>query len=61
MLVAEGPILLLGADSYGRDIFSRLVYGARASLGLAALATLAASRPVTPDEWRAVKRLLDAT
>lgn len=43
--VSEGedaPLLLLGADSYGRDIFSRLVYGARASLGLAALATLAA-------------------
>jgi len=36
------PLLLLGADSYGRDIFSRLLYGARASLGLAALATLAA-------------------
>jgi peptide/nickel transport system permease protein len=36
------PLLLLGADSYGRDIFSRLLYGSRASLGLAALATLAA-------------------
>ena len=36
------PLLLLGADSYGRDIFSRLLYGARASLGLALLATLAA-------------------
>ena len=38
----EAPLLLLGADSYGRDIFSRLLYGARASLGLAGLATLAA-------------------
>ena len=38
----EAPLLLLGADSYGRDIFSRLLYGSRASLGLAVLATLAA-------------------
>ncbi len=38
----SAPLLLLGADSYGRDIFSRLLFGARASLGLAALATLAA-------------------
>jgi peptide/nickel transport system permease protein len=36
------PLLLLGADSYGRDIFSRLLYGSRASLGLALVATLAA-------------------
>jgi peptide/nickel transport system permease protein len=36
------PLLLLGADSYGRDILSRLLYGARTSLGLALLATLAA-------------------
>jgi len=34
------PLLLLGADAYGRDIFARLLYGARASLGIAALATL---------------------
>ena len=33
------PLLLLGADAYGRDIFARLVYGARTSLGIAALAT----------------------
>jgi len=39
---ADAPLLLLGADSYGRDIFARLLYGSRASLGLAALATLAA-------------------
>ncbi len=36
------PLLLLGADSYGRDIFSRLLYGSRASLGLALVATVAA-------------------
>ncbi|OFW04268.1 MAG: hypothetical protein A3I61_09815 [Acidobacteria bacterium RIFCSPLOWO2_02_FULL_68_18] len=39
---AGGPLLLLGADAFGRDIFSRLVYGARTSLALAVLATLAA-------------------
>ncbi len=38
----DAPLLVLGADPYGRDILSRLLYGARASLGLAAIATLAA-------------------
>ena len=37
-----GPLLLLGADAFGRDIFSRLLYGARTSLALAVLATLGA-------------------
>jgi peptide/nickel transport system permease protein len=32
-----GPVLVLGADPIGRDIFSRLVYGARLSLGVTAL------------------------
>jgi peptide/nickel transport system permease protein len=36
------PLLLLGADSYGRDVFTRLVFGARTSLGLAATAALGA-------------------
>ena len=31
---ARMPLLLLGSDSYGRDVFSRLLYGARISLGL---------------------------
>jgi peptide/nickel transport system permease protein len=39
----RGPLLLLGADAYGRDSFSRLLYGARATLALAACATLAAT------------------
>jgi peptide/nickel transport system permease protein len=34
-----GPLLLLGADAFGRDSFSRLLYGARASLALALVAT----------------------
>jgi peptide/nickel transport system permease protein len=32
---AEDPVFLLGADSYGRDLLSRLLYGARVSLSLA--------------------------
>lgn len=38
----RGPLLLLGADAFGRDIFARLVYGARATLALAAISTFAA-------------------
>ena len=37
-----GPLLLLGADAFGRDTFSRLLYGARASLALALVATVVA-------------------
>jgi peptide/nickel transport system permease protein len=37
-----GPLLLLGADVFGRDTFSRLVFGARTSLALAVLATAGA-------------------
>jgi peptide/nickel transport system permease protein len=40
---AGAPLLLLGADSFGRDVWSRLLFGARASLGVAALAALAAA------------------
>jgi peptide/nickel transport system permease protein len=36
------PLLLLGADAFGRDILARLLYGARTSLALALLATAAA-------------------
>jgi peptide/nickel transport system permease protein len=37
-----GPLLLLGADGFGRDTFSRLLYGARASLALALVSTVLA-------------------
>lgn len=37
-----GPLLLLGADSFGRDIFTRLLYGGRTSLAVALTATLGA-------------------
>jgi peptide/nickel transport system permease protein len=33
----EGPLLLLGADAIGRDVFSRLLYGAQLSLGVTAI------------------------
>lgn len=36
------PLLLLGADRLGRDVFSRLLYGARASVGVALAGTLGA-------------------
>jgi len=38
----SGPLLILGADSVGRDVFSRLLYGARWSLGVVVLGALGA-------------------
>ena len=40
---AGAPLLLLGGDGYGRDIFSRLLYGGRATLAVAFIATFAAA------------------
>lgn len=37
------PLMLLGADAYGRDNFSRLLYGGRATLAVSFIATLAAA------------------
>jgi peptide/nickel transport system permease protein len=37
------PLLLFGADGYGRDIFSRLLYGARATLAVSLLSALLAT------------------
>jgi peptide/nickel transport system permease protein len=39
---SAGPWLPLGADRDGRDVLARLLFGARTSLGVALLATLAA-------------------
>lgn len=36
----RGTVFLLGTDELGRDIFSRLIYGARVSLTVAALSVL---------------------
>jgi peptide/nickel transport system permease protein len=33
----DGPLLLMGADALGRDVFSRLLHGARLSLAVATL------------------------
>jgi peptide/nickel transport system permease protein len=38
----DAPLLLLGADSYGRDIFARVVHGGRISLTLALVAAFCA-------------------
>ena len=39
---SSGPWLPLGADALGRDVFARLVYGARLSLGVALAASIGA-------------------
>ena len=40
---AGAPLLLLGADGYGRDIFSRLLFGARATLAVSLVSALLAT------------------
>ena len=40
---ADEPVFLLGADSFGRDVLSRLLAGARVSIGLGVAGVLGAS------------------
>lgn len=40
---AGAPLLLLGADAYGRDVFARLLYGARATLAVSLVSALLAT------------------
>ena len=39
---SDVPVFLLGADDFGRDVLSRLLHGARTSIGLALVATFGA-------------------
>ena len=41
--LAIPDFVLLGGDGYGRDVFARLVHGARLTLLLALIATLGAT------------------
>lgn len=45
ILLQPSPAHPLGTDSFGRDLFSRLVYGARLALGLTGIATLFSAVP----------------
>ena len=40
MLTAPSPDHIFGTDQYGRDVFSRLVYGSRTALGVGILSAL---------------------
>ena len=40
---AGAPLLLLGGDAYGRDVFARLLYGARATLAVSLVSALLAT------------------
>jgi peptide/nickel transport system permease protein len=39
---SDQPVFLLGADNFGRDVLSRLLFGARTSIGVALVATFGA-------------------
>jgi len=40
---SRAPLLILGADSYGRDVFSRLLFGSRVSIALSLAAAAGAA------------------
>lgn len=40
---AGAPLLILGADAYGRDVYSRLLHGARTTLAISLLSALLAT------------------
>jgi len=46
------PLLILGADAFGRDVFSRTLHGGRLSLGIALIAALGRATPLDPAQRR---------
>jgi hypothetical protein len=49
--LADGRVMWLGADHLGRDVLSRILFGGRAVLFYAPLATLAPTRSASRSGW----------